>query len=76
MKIKSMLSNIVNQEVKTGHVFGVVTAISGSTCSVKISGSDEAIDGIRRMNNYTPSVGHTVIILVMDKDLVITGNLA
>lgn len=79
MQLGNILSNIVNQQIKTGYAFAVITAhASGATpktCTIKLSGSTEEISGIRYMNYYTPTVNDTVLVLVLEKDLIIAGDL-
>ena len=79
MQLANIFANIVNQQIKTGFVFGVITAhASGATpktCTIKLSGSTQEISGIRYMDYYTPTVNDTVLIIVLEKDLIIAGTL-
>ena len=55
---------------------GVVTAIDGTTLSIRIDGADTTIPNVKRLDSYTPTVGDTVEVLLDDTDLIVLGKLA
>lgn len=78
MQLGDILSNIVNQQIKTGYAFAIVTAHTTSapkTCTIKLSGSTETISGIRYMSHYSPTDTDVVLVAILEKDLIIFGKL-
>lgn len=74
---------MVRQEVSRSHVVtrrqGVVTAVATgppASLSVEIGGSDTVVSGVRYLNSYSPSVGHTVWVDIQDSDPIVIGRLA
>ena len=53
---------------------GVVTAVSGDTCSVLIGGSDVAVDGVQHLNCCAPAIDDVVWIASDGADLWIIGT--
>ncbi|NLE22965.1 MAG: hypothetical protein GX624_09330 [Actinobacteria bacterium] len=53
---------------------GVVTGADGSTCSVRVGGSDVAVDGVQHLNSCAPQVGDVVWITSDGADLWIIGT--
>ena len=53
---------------------GVVTAVSGDTCSVLIGGSDVAVDGVQHLNSCAPAIDDVVWIASDGADLWIIGT--
>lgn len=60
---------------------GVVTAIDVAgqppTLSIQISGdTTTTITGVRLLDNYSPSIGHTVLVDKLGSDIVVRGHIA
>lgn len=52
---------------------GVVTAFTGTTCTVQVAGSTFIVDGY--LSSYTPVVGHTVFLLREDSSWLLLGRI-
>ncbi|MFD4474713.1 hypothetical protein ACFWPU_01150 [Streptomyces sp. NPDC058471] len=63
------------------YIKGTITAIdldgSPPTLSIKISGdTTTTVSDVRLLNNYTPQVGHTVVVGKQGPDIVVLGHIA
>lgn len=80
MQLADILSKIVSKNVTSSIIYGVVTAIDRSGVnhyvSVTISGTDNAITGVRYSASYVPYVGDTVAIQVVSHDIFVLFSLA
>ena len=79
MDFAEIVKKLIDQNVRLAFHYGEVTAHSTSpknSVSVKISGSTEAISGVRFLDSYAPQVGDIVLILVNKNDALVIGNLA
>ena len=56
--------------------YGVVDAVGTGTVDVKIGGSDVVVEGLRHMDDYSPTVADTVALLVTGRDVLVLGKLA
>jgi hypothetical protein len=78
MDIGSLLGKIVQQNTSLFLRYGVVSAVTSSPnrVSIKLSGSQTAVVGIRYLASYSPTVSDVVVCLVSDSDVIVLGKLA
>lgn len=78
MDLAKSLGEFVDGRIRTDFHWGEVTASVSSpvhSCSIKLSGSDTAISGIRYLKSYTPGNGDIVLVACFRGDMVILGEL-
>lgn len=78
MDFAKSLGEFVDSRIRTDFHWGEVTAFVSSpvhSCSIKLSGSDTAISGIRYLKSYTPGLADIVLVACVKGDMVVLGEL-
>ena len=78
MDLAKSLGDFVDSRVRTDFHWAEVTGSVSSpvhSCSIKLSGSDTAISGVRYLKSYSPSTSDIVLVACFRGDMVILGEL-
>lgn len=54
--------------------FGQVTAVGGSTVTVKVGGSTTPVSGVKYLKSYTPVLNETVVLMTDGLDVFVLGS--
>jgi len=74
-EIRELLRLLKPPEQKVEVIQGVIESVESTTCTVLLPGSDVGIPGFHWLiDSYTPSAGHTVMILKNGPDKFILGR--
>jgi hypothetical protein len=78
MDVGTLLSEIVNSDIRTEFHWGVITNVVTSpahSVSLTLSGSSTVLSGIKYLKSYSPSISDVVLVLISRKDMVVLGEL-
>ena len=77
MELGAILGKIIDNNTSLFLRYGVVSAVtfSPNRVSVKLSGSNTAITGVRYLASYSPNTSDVVVCLLNDSDLIVLGKL-
>ena len=78
MDFSQIIKKLVEQNSRIAVHYGVVTDtnVTPDNISVEVSGSDTAIEGVRYLDSYSPTVSDVVVLIVSKGDIFVLGKLA
>lgn len=78
MDLSKTLGEFVDGRIRTDFHWGEVTNVVTSpahSLSIKLSGSDTAVSGIKYLKSYSPANGDIVLVACFRGDMVVLGEL-